>query len=46
MRALRRFLLVALLAGLPLAPAAAQDGPQRYSSSEILDAGHRFFGGV
>ena len=46
MRALRRLLLVALLAGLPLAPAAAQDGPQRYSSSEILDAGHRFFGGV
>ena len=25
---------------------AAQEGPQRYSSNEILDTGHRFFGGV
>jgi hypothetical protein len=45
MRAIRRLLLLALLA-VPLVPAAAQDGPQRYSSNEILDAGHRFFGGV
>jgi hypothetical protein len=53
MRVFRRFLLLALLVGLPLAPAAAQPnqqaqegGPQRYSSNEILDAGHKFFGGV
>jgi hypothetical protein len=53
MRAFRRFVLLALLAVLPLAPAAAQPnqqaqegGPQRYSSNEILDAGHKFFGGV
>jgi hypothetical protein len=53
MRVFRRFLLLALLVGLPFAPAAAQPnqqaqegGPQRYSSNEILDAGHKFFGGV
>ena len=38
-------LLLALLIGLPIAPARAQ-APERYSSNEILDAGHRFFGGV
>ena len=46
MRAFRRLLVLALLIGLPVAPAAAQDGPQRYSSNEILDTGHKFFGGV
>jgi hypothetical protein len=53
MRAIRRLLVLALLAGLPLAQASAQPGqqareggPQHYSSNEILDAGHRFFGGV
>lgn len=46
MRAIRRLLLLAALAVLPVVPAAAQDGPQRYSSNEILDAGHKFFGGV
>jgi hypothetical protein len=41
-----RLLVLALLVGLPVAPAAAQEAPQRYSSNEILDTGHRFFGGV
>jgi len=45
MRAVVRTLLLVLLIGLPLAPARAQS-PERYSSNEILDAGHRFFGGV
>ena len=44
MRAVRT-LLVLLLLGLPTAPALAQ-APERYSSNEILDAGHRFFGGI
>ena len=38
-------LLLALLIGLPVAPARAQP-PERYSSNEIVDAGHRFFGTV
>src|SRR3981081_3017261 len=48
MRALRNLLLLALLTALPAAPALAQGGgsPERFSSNEILDAGHRFFGGV
>src|SRR5689334_5094670 len=45
MRALRNALLLVLLLILPAAPAFAQS-PERYSSNEILDAGHRFFGGV
>ena len=45
MRAVRSLVFLALLIGLPLAPARAQS-PERYSSNEILDAGHRFFGGV
>ena len=45
MRAVRSLLLLALLIGLPIASARAQS-PERYSSNEILDAGHRFFGGV
>jgi hypothetical protein len=44
MRAVR-YLLLALLIALPTASARAQ-APERYSSNEILDAGHRFFGGV
>src|SRR6266704_1110370 len=45
MRALRNALLLALLIVSPAAPALAQS-PEHYSSNEILDAGHRFFGGV
>jgi hypothetical protein len=45
MRAARQFLILALLIGLPLAPALAQT-PERFSSNEILDAGHKFFGSV
>src|SRR5260370_42402114 len=45
MRALRNALLLALLIVSPAAPALAQS-PERFSSNEILDAGHRFFGGV
>src|SRR5881394_4254945 len=45
MRAVRSLLLLALLIVSPVAPAFAQS-PERYSSNEILDAGHRFFGGV
>ena len=45
MRAVRYLLLVGLLIGIPLAPARAQ-APERYSSNEILDTGHLFFGGV
>jgi hypothetical protein len=41
--AIRRLGLALLLVWLAASPAAAQ---QRYSSNEILDAGHRFFGGV
>ncbi len=45
MRAVRYLLMLALLIGLPAAPALAQ-APERYSSNEILDTGHRFFGSV
>jgi hypothetical protein len=45
MRAVRSLLVLALLVGLPIATARAQS-PERYSSNEILDTGHRFFGGV
>ena len=45
MRALRRLAILAVLIGLPAAPALAQ-APERYSSNEILDTGHRFFGSV
>ena len=45
MRAVRSFLILAMLVGLPAAPALAQS-PERYSSNEILDTGHRFFGSV
>src|SRR3954463_16442705 len=45
MRALRNALLLVLLIALPAAPALAQS-PERYSSNEILDAGHKFFGGI
>jgi hypothetical protein len=48
--ALRSIVLVALLAVLGIGPAAAQATPQpahpSYSSNELVDAGHRFFGGV
>src|SRR5690349_12680610 len=45
MRAFPRLLgLVAVLIWLGAQPAAAQQA--QYSSNEILDAGHRFFGGV
>src|SRR5882724_10718289 len=45
MRAVRNLLALLLLIALPAGPASAQ-APERYSSNEILDAGHRFFGGV
>jgi len=45
MRALRHVLIFAFLIGLTVAPALAQP-PERYSSNEILDEGHRFFGSV
>lgn len=45
MRALRSFVLALLLIGLPAGSALAQ-APERYSSNEILDTGHRFFGGI
>lgn len=50
MRALFRVLpLVLLLAGFGAGAAAAQTGPARpntYSSNELVDTGHRFFGTV
>jgi len=45
MRAVRNLLALLLLIALPAGPAFAQS-PDRYSSNEILDTGHRFFGGV
>ena len=45
MRALRNLAFLFLLTSLPIGSAQAQS-PERYSSNEILDAGHRFFGGV
>jgi len=48
--ALRYILFIVLLIGLRSGPAAAQSTPQpahpSYSSNELVDAGHRFFGGV
>ncbi len=50
MRATVRMLaLVLLLAGLGVAPSLAQTSkpqPHSYSSNELIDAGHRFFGTV
>jgi hypothetical protein len=50
MRALLRLLALAfVLTGAQVAPSLAQQqGPRpgTYSSNEILDAGHRFFGGI
>jgi hypothetical protein len=50
MRATIRMLaLVLLLAGLDVAPSSAQTNqppPRSYSSNELIDAGHRFFGTV
>ena len=46
---LRLFALVLVLTGAQVAPSLAQQqGPRpgTFSSNEILDAGHRFFGGV
>ena len=45
MRAVRSLLVFALLICLPVAPALAQ-APERFSSNEILDTGHKFFGTV
>ena len=43
----RLFALVIVVMSLGAQPAAAQQPQQpQYSSNEILDAGHRFFGGV
>ena len=51
MRATRRVFLSRVLPGLltsaAVLPAQAQgQAPERFSSNEILDAGHRFFGGI
>jgi hypothetical protein len=51
MRTILRMVALALLfTGLQVAPALAQANPQPwqrpYSSNEVLDAGHRFFGSV
>lgn len=43
---IRCFGLALFLAVLVGHPAAAQQQQQQFSSNEILDAGHRFFGGV
>jgi hypothetical protein len=45
MRSIRLLIAALLLMTYSAAPASAQ-APERYSSNEILDAGHRFFGGV
>jgi hypothetical protein len=45
MRSIRLLIAALLLITVSAAPAVAQ-APERYSSNEILDAGHRFFGGV
>ena len=39
-------LFLALLIGLPACAQRSPQAPERYSSNEILDAGHRFFGGI
>jgi hypothetical protein len=48
MRLLYRVAAVLALVLLAVGPGAAQSSPQphRYSSNELIDAGHRFFGGV
>lgn len=51
MRAIVRIIAVLWLSGFGTLPAAAQPAPQpayspQYSSNEIVDAGHRFFGSV
>lgn len=47
MRSFFRLLSLAIVLMGPAQPAAAQQPQQpQYSSNEILDAGHRFFGGV
>lgn len=46
MRAVFRCYALALLLILAAVPPAAAQQQQQYSSNEILDAGHRFFGGV
>ncbi len=45
---LRTLALVVVLFGAGIGPLAAQSEPgrERYESNELLDAGHRFFGGV
>ncbi|HXF90144.1 MAG TPA: DUF1134 domain-containing protein [Xanthobacteraceae bacterium] len=46
---IRMFALALLLACLPVAPSSAQTSqppPRSYSSNELIDAGHRFFGTV
>jgi hypothetical protein len=43
---LRTAALVLVLAGFATGPVAAQSNPNQYSSNEVLDAGHRFFGTV
>jgi hypothetical protein len=42
----RPLLLLLLLLGVSLGPAEAQPQPSRFSSGELVDTGHRFFGGV
>ena len=46
MRAVRTLLAFALLLLIALPTGARAQSPERYSSNEILDEGHRFFGGV
>ena len=43
---LRTAALVLVLAGFGTGPVTAQSNPNQYSSNEVLDAGHRFFGTV
>jgi hypothetical protein len=43
---LRTAALVLVLAGFATGPVEAQSNPNQYSSNEVLDAGHRFFGTV
>jgi hypothetical protein len=46
MRILRLFGIVIMLLGFGLAPAAAQAGPKDFSTNELVESGHRFFGSV
>jgi hypothetical protein len=43
---LRAMAAAFLLVGAALSPLAAQEGGQRYSSNELVNAGHEFFGTV